>query len=345
MAGNATNDLQHVVQQTVPGGETVDPVSDDADSAYGDVVSETASLTSSIMKGRYENGRRYHAYQDGIYMFPDDEQEQDRLDIKYASLQNVFSDKIVFAPLEDPQQILDIGTGTGIWAIDAGELFPGATVTATDLSPIQPTWVPPNVKFEIDDAEQTWTWDDNFFDLVHLRTMTGCIRNWDKLFAQAFRHTKPGGYIELQEMDYMGVIQETSRNPGTSFVTWCTEQGNAGKKAGIVLRTSVETLTSALQKAGFVDCQVFEFKLPIGPWPKSRRLRDAGLLQLSAMLEGIEGLSLRLYTFYAGWSLDELKVLLAKVRTELRDPGCHAYWPVIVVYAKKPLDPYSSSSS
>jgi hypothetical protein len=141
-------------------------------------------------------------------------------------------------------------------------------------------------------------------------------------------HTKPGGYIELQEMDYMGVIQSTSRNPGTSFITWCTEQGRAGKKAGINLRTSVETITSNLLGAGFVDCQVHEFKLPIGPWPKSKRLRDAGLLQLSAMLEGIEGLSLRLYTFYAGWSLDELKVLLAKVRSELRDPGCHAYWPV-----------------
>ncbi|KAL5114328.1 hypothetical protein ACEQ8H_007803 [Pleosporales sp. CAS-2024a] len=338
------HDTPHHVQQTEPGGDHVDPVSDDADSAYSDIASETASLTSSIIQGRIENGRRYHAYRDGIYMFPNDEQEQDRLDIKYASLQNVFNDQIVFAPLVDPQQILDIGTGTGIWAIDAAEQFPAATVTATDLSPIQPTWVPPNLKFEIDDAEQTWTWQDNFFDLVHLRTMTGCIRDWDKLFAQAFQHTKPGGYIELQEMDYMGVIQPTSRNPGTSFVTWCVEQGHAGKKAGIVLRTSVETLTSGLQKAGFIDCRVFEFKLPIGPWPKARRLRDAGLLQLSAMLEGIEGLSLRLYTFYAGWSLEELKILLAKVRTELRDPGCHAYWPVIVVYARKPDDPYAYSS-
>jgi hypothetical protein len=142
------------------------------------------------------------------------------------------------------------------------------------------------------------------------------------------RHTKPGGYIELQEMDYMGVIQDTSRNPGTSFITWCTEQGAAGKKAGLNLRTSVEFLTSSLKNAGFVDAQVYEFKLPIGPWPKNKKLRDAGLLQLSAMLDGIEGLSLRLYTFYAGWSLDELKILLAKVRTELKDPGCHAYWPV-----------------
>lgn len=114
----------------------------DVDSSYGDLASETASLTSSIMAGHFENGRRYHAYQkaSGDYILPDDEQEQDRLDIKYASIQLVFSDTVSFAPLENPQQILDIGTGTGIWAIDAGEKFPSATVTATDLSPIQPTW-------------------------------------------------------------------------------------------------------------------------------------------------------------------------------------------------------------
>jgi 2-polyprenyl-3-methyl-5-hydroxy-6-metoxy-1,4-benzoquinol methylase len=113
----------------------------DADSSYGDLASETASLTSSILTGHYENGRRYHAYQASReYILPDDEEEQDRLDVKYASLQLVFSDKVTFAPIENPQQILDIGTGTGIWAIDAGEQFPSATVTAIDLSPIQPTW-------------------------------------------------------------------------------------------------------------------------------------------------------------------------------------------------------------
>jgi hypothetical protein len=201
------------------------------------------------------------------------------------------------------------------------------------------------VKFEIDDAEQDWTWQEDHFDLVHLRTMTGCLRNWEKLFAQAFRyvhspersaasiadvssHTKPGGYIELQEMDYRAVIQPTSRNPGTSLMTWCTQQNSAALKVGINLRTSTTFLKDHLTAAGFVDITVHEFKLPAGPWPKQKKLRDAGLLQLSAMIDGIEGLSLRLLKFYDGWSLDELKVLLAKVRTELRDPGCHAYWPL-----------------
>lgn len=35
--------------------------------------------------------------------------------------------KITFTPLQDPQNILDIGTGTGIWAIDCAEQFPSAT--------------------------------------------------------------------------------------------------------------------------------------------------------------------------------------------------------------------------
>lgn len=217
---------------------------------------------------------------------------------------------------------------TNCRAIDCGEFYPGATVTATDLSPIQPTWVPPNVKFEIDDAEQPWTWDENFFDLVHMRTMTGCIRNWNRLFEQAFRHTKPGGYIELQEMDYMGVIQPTTKDPGAAFMQWCTQQGEAAKKAGLSLRTSPEFLKSHLERAGYVDINVLEFKLPIGPWPAKKRLRDSGLLQLSAMLEGIEGISLRLFTFYAGWTPEELQILLAKVRTELKSGNCHAYWPV-----------------
>ncbi len=116
-----------ITQETPEGGAAVDPQSDYADSTYGDVASETASLTSSIMAGRMENGRRYHAYSDGLYNFPNDEPEQDRLDIKYASLQMLLNDKIVFAPLEDPHEILDIGTGTGIWAIDCGEQYPGAT--------------------------------------------------------------------------------------------------------------------------------------------------------------------------------------------------------------------------
>ena len=48
------------------------------------------------------------------------------------------------APIKNPHRILDIGTGTGIWAIDMADRYPQAEIVGTDLSPIQPKWVPPN---------------------------------------------------------------------------------------------------------------------------------------------------------------------------------------------------------
>jgi methylase of polypeptide subunit release factors len=44
------------------------------------------------------------------------------------------------APLTSPQRILDLGTGTGLWAIDAADKYPTAEVIGTDLSPTQPKW-------------------------------------------------------------------------------------------------------------------------------------------------------------------------------------------------------------
>ncbi len=51
-------------------------------------------------------------------------------------------DKLFLAPLvkERVHRVLDVGTGTGIWAMEMGEMFPGAEVRGCDLSPVQPTW-------------------------------------------------------------------------------------------------------------------------------------------------------------------------------------------------------------
>lgn len=67
----------------------------------------------------------------------------------------MLGDRLYFAPLSPsrpPLRILDIATGVGDWAIDMGDLFPGSTIIATDLSPIQPENVPPNVYFYVEDS-------------------------------------------------------------------------------------------------------------------------------------------------------------------------------------------------
>jgi hypothetical protein len=63
--------------------------------------------------------------------------------------------RLHFAPFSSdnpPKNVLDIATGTGIWAIEMGDEYPQATIIGNDLSPIQPPIVPPNVSFVVEDA-------------------------------------------------------------------------------------------------------------------------------------------------------------------------------------------------
>jgi hypothetical protein len=91
------------------------------DEAYGSDTSSRAStsISSSVRDYTFENNRRYHKFREGRYHFPNDEPEQEREDMKHAMIVNLCNGKLHYAPLENPQMILDIGTGTGIWAIDS----------------------------------------------------------------------------------------------------------------------------------------------------------------------------------------------------------------------------------
>jgi ubiquinone/menaquinone biosynthesis C-methylase UbiE len=54
-------------------------------------------------------------------MLPNDEQESERLDIHHALMLLLLEGKLYWAPIDNaPQRVLEVGTGTGIWAIDFG---------------------------------------------------------------------------------------------------------------------------------------------------------------------------------------------------------------------------------
>jgi hypothetical protein len=68
-----------------------------------------------------------------------------------------------------------------------GDQYPAAEVLGVDLSPIQPSWVPPNVKFMVDDLESPWLYPENHFDYVHSRHIVMAIKNWPALLRNAYR--------------------------------------------------------------------------------------------------------------------------------------------------------------
>ena len=75
------------------------------------------------MRHRFENGRRYHSYRQGEneYWGPNDEVQNDQLDIAHHMFLILLGQKLHLAPIRYPQRILDLGCGTGIWCIDMAE--------------------------------------------------------------------------------------------------------------------------------------------------------------------------------------------------------------------------------
>jgi SAM-dependent methyltransferase len=176
-----------------PAHPTVEADDQDNDSALGDENDRlsTVSISSSIMKYREENGRTYHAYKDGKYLGPNDEPERDRLDLQHHLFTLTFSGRLHISPVgrdgEPIHRVLDVGTGTGIWAIDFADEHPETEVLGIDLSAIQPSFVPPNVSFQVDDLEEPWSFrESEKFDFIYARMMTSSFADWPRFFEQAF---------------------------------------------------------------------------------------------------------------------------------------------------------------
>ncbi|KAH8434854.1 class I SAM-dependent methyltransferase [Aspergillus melleus] len=240
------------------------------------------------------------------------------------------------APVENPQKVLDLGTGTGIWAIDFADEFPSAHVVGNDISPIQPSWTPPNVDFFVDDFESDWLEKLNAYDFVHSRNLAGCVMDWPRLIRQAYTHLKPGGYLELQESAVWGWSDDGSLTDGSPMMQYLMALDDAGKRIGRDLNI-YQHLTRWLIDCSFEDVHEATYFLPFSPWPEDPNLKDIGKVQAKMVQDAIEAYGLRLCTQVLGWSPDQTKILQGLVREQLKNPRLHSYTKIRVVYGRKPV--------
>ncbi|KAF4830126.1 Secondary metabolism regulator LAE1 [Colletotrichum tropicale] len=298
-----------------------EPIEWDASSA------DSASLTSSIHSHQFEFGRRYHNYRHGRYPLPNDEREANREDMKHAMMLELTDGKLFYSPIgENPHKIIDVGTGT------VADAFPAAEILGIDLSPMQPTWIPPNVKFLVDDAEDDWLSGDDF-DFVHLRYMISFLKNIDKFIGQAYNHMKPGAWIEFQELHMYPHCDDGTAGDNCQLTEFFDIVVSSFLRFGANFHKARD-FRHHLEGAGFKEIRCEVKKVPIGTWAKDEILRLCGLYLKNAIKDVLPAMQ---KPFEAnGLSPVETEVWNAIARKEIEDNSKHRYFNFYFWYAQKP---------
>ncbi|KAK1975592.1 S-adenosyl-L-methionine-dependent methyltransferase [Colletotrichum cereale] len=166
--------------------------------------------------------------------------------------------------LVNPQKVLDIGAGAGIWAIEFADKHPSASVIGTDVADkIAPISVPPNLEILIEDCTKLWSFKDAEFDFIHARELIGAIKNWKALFAEAYRCLKPGKWFETIEPSFR--IENRSHtiipadNPLRLWESFFVESGKKRGTSFAILEEDIQR--RAMVEVGFIDIQEQELKV------------------------------------------------------------------------------------
>lgn len=206
------------------------------------------------------------------------------------------------------------------------EKYPSAKVLGTDIAPIQPSWVPPNCTFLIDDCEQDWQFRTRF-DYIHSRDCYMSVRDWPRLVQQAFAHLKPGGWLELGCVIPYPESDDGTLPADSGYFQLCETMVEVGKAFDAPLDTPLR-YGELLREGGFVGVEERVFKMPTSEWPRDGRLKKIGALERINVIEGAEGFMLRGFTEKMGRSREEMELILMRMRKELMSNKLHAYTPL-----------------
>lgn len=271
------------------------------------------------------------------YLLPIDEKARDC----EKRLYRIFDDLVGLCCTQIPDYfgssrfyVIDIGTGTGFWAINFAKKHPTAEVLGLDLSDQWPVIQPENCYFEVGDLENADKFLGVRFHMVFSHSMLFAIRDWQGFCKSSFNSLFSGGCIEIQEITFP--LHHHPEGPeeacSSNIDKWAKLVTEGARECGIDLKAT-DTIYQCLSDAGFVEIECRTYTLPLGSWDKAQE--DVGSKVLEYFLEAVEGMTLKPLR-KLGWKEDEMDQLQQSLRTELSEGKHRLLLELVVFCGKKP---------
>ncbi len=206
-------------------------------------------------------GRRHLA--DVPDILPKDEQEVSRLDFQHHVLRYTMRGTYA-APIRQPSSILDVGCGTGRWAMEIASLFPTANVIGLDVVspasrfPGMTESLPETYLFVSGNVLEGMPFSDASFDFVHMRLLFTAIpaAQWARVVGELARTTRIGGWVELVE----GGLTQNGGPALNAINSWISQ---IAARRGIDLAFGAQ-IGVMLQRAGLENVVFRDMYLPVG---------------------------------------------------------------------------------
>ncbi|KAJ3123609.1 hypothetical protein HK100_011545, partial [Physocladia obscura] len=165
--------------------------------------------------------REYHGVEGSEYFLPSDVDEQDRLELQHYLLRHLFKGDIVRKDIKESlakpgSKILDVGCANGWWLDSVSKVYTSAEFYGVEHRQQQQDLAEsviekakklfPTAVFTVGNVVTGLPFEDNTFDVVHQRFLCLGLPTHDFPVAirELMRITKPGGWIELVELDITG---------------------------------------------------------------------------------------------------------------------------------------------
>lgn len=268
------------------------------------------------------------------YNLPVDTEEVNRLDFQHFLLRYAFQG-LYAAPIgQQTASILDVGSGTGRWAIEMAQLFPHARVVGMDVKPPAVDeragtggaldLRPPNYSFAPGNLLEGLPVPDGSFDFVHMRLLFSAIPHdrWPYVAQELARVTRPGGWVESVEAT---ALERGGPNVDLLW-SWIAQ---ASARRGVDL-TDGGRVAEHLRAAGLVNVATHRIEIPTGKY--GDRLGGMAATDFFAVCRGFSGVAI-------GQGLttqEEFDAALAAGQSDVNSPAFRCITPFYIAFGQHP---------